>query len=355
MSYLGWGWGLLTLTLLCAASIYTSYLLSELHEDPSGRRHNTYREIGEAVWGRRAGWWAVAPVQYTLMVGLCVTYSVTAGQSMKGVASAECDGADCAAGLAPWILAFGAGQLALSMVPDFHSLWWVSLLGALMSVGYCGIAAAASAAAAAAGPAPDFSRAGQAPADRAFGVLSALGSVAFTFGGQAVLPEIQATLARPPATPRAMMRGIWAAYAVVVVAYYSVAIAGYAAFGAAVQSDVLLSIKHPAGLVTAANLMVVVHVAAGYQIFAMPLFDRGEAFVRRRMRGPPPRPALLRAALRSAFVAATTATACALPFFGELMVRQPGAAAGGGSRGRQPGAAAGGGSQGRSVFALPLL
>lgn len=75
-SYLGWGAGLTTLTLLCAASIYTSYLLAELHEYED-RRLNSYREIGEAVWGRRWGWWAVAPVQRVLMVGLCITYSVT--------------------------------------------------------------------------------------------------------------------------------------------------------------------------------------------------------------------------------------------------------------------------------------
>jgi hypothetical protein len=57
------------------------------------------------------------------MVGLCITYSVTAGQSLKGVASDECDGADCQQGTAGWIVAFGAAQLLLSQVPDFHSLW----------------------------------------------------------------------------------------------------------------------------------------------------------------------------------------------------------------------------------------
>lgn len=154
-----------------------------------------------AAAGAQRGKLAVATVQYTLMAGLCITYSVTAGQSLKGVASEECDGKDCqevgagecgehvagareagpdgvtpgwrAAGLllllrrpagsqalrkpplaapglgcAPrcsganhpalprragclravqgmgvWIVAFGAVQLLLSQVPDFHSLW----------------------------------------------------------------------------------------------------------------------------------------------------------------------------------------------------------------------------------------
>lgn len=47
--------------------------------------------------GPRKGRLLVACVQYTLMVGLCITYSVTAGQSLKGVASDECSGKDCQA------------------------------------------------------------------------------------------------------------------------------------------------------------------------------------------------------------------------------------------------------------------
>ena len=45
--------------------------------------------------GPRRGKLLIATVQYTLCVGLCITYSVTAGQSLKGVASQECSGVDC--------------------------------------------------------------------------------------------------------------------------------------------------------------------------------------------------------------------------------------------------------------------
>lgn len=54
--------GLLLLSLLCAASIYTSYLLAALHETPTGERLNTYREMGEALlgaWRRVAQSWPV--------------------------------------------------------------------------------------------------------------------------------------------------------------------------------------------------------------------------------------------------------------------------------------------------------
>lgn len=228
------------------------------------------------------------------MIGLCITYSVTAGQSIKGVVDDKCYGADCEDGLAPWIILFGVTQLFLSQVPDFHSLWWISLLGAAMSVGYCTIAAAASTAVAVESTTPPpTTRPEESTADYIFGVLNALGGIAFTFGGQAVLPEIQATLARPPKTHTSMMKGIAVAYVVVILAYFSVAIAGYAAFGATVRPDVLLSISHPVPLIDAANLMVVFHVAAGYQIFAMPLFEIMEESVRQRFK-PPPRPLVLR-------------------------------------------------------------
>lgn len=318
-SFLGWAAGLLLLTLLCGFSIYTSYLLAALHEAPGGERLNTYREMGAAILGAQRGKLAVATVQYTLMAGLCITYSVTAGQSLKGVASEECDGKDCQEGMGVWIVAFGAVQLLLSQVPDFHSLWWISLLGAVMSCGYCSIAIAMSGAHAAAhGPSTDLRHEGLSTADRVFGVFNALGGVAFTFGGQAVLPEIQATLARPPPTVQTMMRGLTLSYVVVILAYYGVAVTGYAAFGAGVGADVLLNLKEPAGLMAAANLMVVLHVAAAWQVFAMPIFDAVETAIRRAMRSPP-RPLAMRLCVRSAYVAAVTLVACLLPFFGELM------------------------------------
>lgn len=46
----------------------------------------------------------------------------------------------------------------------------------------------------------------------------------------------------------------------------AVAISGYAAFGTAVSSDVLLNISGAPAVTKAANLMVVLHVAAGYQV-----------------------------------------------------------------------------------------
>ena len=76
----------------------------------------------------------------------------------------------------------------------------------------------------------------------------------------------QATLAAPPPVLQSMMAGVYAAYLVTVAAYFGVAITGYAAFGNAVNADVLLSVHRPVWLIRLANLFVVVHLAASYQV-----------------------------------------------------------------------------------------
>lgn len=146
-SYLTWAGGLVFLSLAFVASLYTSWLLAALHEEPDGRRHNRYVDLGVAVlgalhlpsqaacstrwqlawppavsvlvcrllfpgshvtcaapaaghvpaavtflrcmvlWlmaaGPRLGAWVTAPFQWSVMVGLGITYTVTAGQSFQ--------------------------------------------------------------------------------------------------------------------------------------------------------------------------------------------------------------------------------------------------------------------------------
>ena len=42
--------------------------------------------------------------------------------------------------------------------------------------------------------------------------------------------------------------------------------AGYAAFGNSVSPDILLSVRKPAWLISLANFMVVIHLAASFQV-----------------------------------------------------------------------------------------
>ena len=50
-----------------------------------------YEELGKAVLGERVGFWAVATTQFILLVGLMVTYMVTAGQSLQAASNPNCN------------------------------------------------------------------------------------------------------------------------------------------------------------------------------------------------------------------------------------------------------------------------
>ena len=41
------------------------------------------RDLGRAVFGDRWGVWAIAPFQWSVLIGLAITYTATAGQSLQ--------------------------------------------------------------------------------------------------------------------------------------------------------------------------------------------------------------------------------------------------------------------------------
>lgn len=114
-SYLTWTGGVIALAVTTATSLYTGYLLAALHENKDGRRHNRYRcannlfrrtpsrcwsfilhahffsptgtflcrDLGRAIFGGKWGNWAIAPFQWSVLVGLAITYTATAGQSLQ--------------------------------------------------------------------------------------------------------------------------------------------------------------------------------------------------------------------------------------------------------------------------------
>ncbi len=114
---------------------------------------------------------------------------------------------------------------------------------------------------------PDTSRAGL-----VFGILNALGQIAFAYAGHNVVLEIQATLPSTPEKPSKgpMWRGCLVAYVVVAACYFPVAMVGYWAMGNGVGDNVLLSLGKPVWLIAAARLMVVVHVIGSYQVIQTP-------------------------------------------------------------------------------------
>ncbi|KAF8666973.1 hypothetical protein HU200_053140 [Digitaria exilis] len=327
MSQLGWGLGAVAIVMSFVITLYTLWQLVEMHEMVPGKRFDRYHELGQHAFGPRLGLWIILPLQIIVMVGTDIVYMVTGGQSLRKFHDLICHGrttGSCAdIRLTFWIMIFASPHFVLSQLPNFNSISSISGAAAVMSLTYSMIAFVTSAvkgsSTTTSAAAVDYALRATTPAGRSFGMLSALGTVSFAYAAHNVVLEIQATIPSSPETPskKPMWRGVVVAYAIVALCYFSVAFAGYYAFGSSVEPNVLISLEKPTWLIAAANLMVVVHVVGGYQVFAMPMFDMVETVLVKNLKYKPG--FWLRLVSRSAYVAATMFVGLTFPFFDGLL------------------------------------
>ncbi|MQM12324.1 hypothetical protein Taro_045241, partial [Colocasia esculenta] len=312
MSQLGWFPGIFLLVFSWLITLYTLWQLVQLHEEVPGKRFDRYHQLGQHALGNTLGYWIVAPQQAMVQASSDIVYMVTGGKSLhKSLELAMPHGMSLTK--SHCILIFAAIQLVLSQLPNFNSLSCISFLAAFMSFWcvpklypggrhhYSFISFAASIIKGGHNH-PSYGPRSPSESDQAFGVLNALGTIAFAYAGHSVVLEIQATIPSTPEKPstKPMWHGVVGAYIIVILCYLSVAIAGYWAFGNLVQDDVLISLDKPDWLIAIANSMVFFHVVGSYQVFAMPIFDLIESSLVRRLNLAPGR--ILRIWSRSAYV-----------------------------------------------------
>eukprot|EP00882_Tetradesmus_deserticola_P000139 GHRQ01000155.1.p1 GENE.GHRQ01000155.1~~GHRQ01000155.1.p1 ORF type:complete len:391 (+),score=123.08 GHRQ01000155.1:506-1678(+) len=312
-------------------SWYTYLLLVWMHEVPdlsnkagNGiRRLDRYDQLATYVLGRRRGRAVLLPFQLIVLLGVAITYTVVGGDSLRAFALFV--NPNLAMGQWSFYLIFGAVQLLLSLLPSFNELSIVSLLGAIMSVAYCIIAVAMSARVhpdkATMNYAPELVE--RTPIERTMGIFNAITTVLFAYGGHNVALEIQATLpinAQHQSSVPRMEKGVHITFVVTAAAYFLVAILGFYAFGTSVADNVLLTFAHgPTSWVVAmADMFVVVHVAAGYQVYINPVFTMCEASLRKRTQTGTVHP-VAQTLLRMALVVGVTVVGLLIPFFGSLM------------------------------------
>lgn len=326
ISWLGWPAGVALLLLFFGVTLVCSFMLADVFE-VDGRRHNEYGGAVRSIIGARSAL-VVASLQYINLVLAAVGYTVAAGQSASAIVRHNVDACradgDSPGGYCPdqvwlWILLFGAVQLPLSQLPNLESMWVVSVLGAVMSVGYSTLALGMGAAAATAGNATLSGRSAPAAA-KALGAFNSLGAIAFAYSFSALLLEIQDTLPSKPPPARAMRRAVSAALALTLVFYIGVGVSGYAALGDVVPPDVLAGLEGPRWVVTGANAMVLLHMVAAFQVFSQPVFLAAESALTSRVRVlrglSLPR---LRLLTRPAYVAACVALAASAPSFTDVI------------------------------------
>ncbi|KNC79613.1 hypothetical protein SARC_08001 [Sphaeroforma arctica JP610] len=209
-----------------------------------GRRLKTFLEVGAYAWGNKIVNYILTPLQLFNCVGTGIAYLIVAGQNIQ------------------------------------KSFQGMSLVGAIMSMVYALIAIVLCFVLYGSpdiSPEPTYEI--STGVDAMWNMFLGISTVAFLFGMQAIQPDIQNTLRREnPTSEIGYMRGLAGAYSVTIPLYVLIGVAGYLTFGAAVSSDILVSISDVAtgsvvkAFITIAQVTVVVHVIVAYQVWSMPVY-----------------------------------------------------------------------------------
>ncbi|EMS46246.1 hypothetical protein TRIUR3_28783 [Triticum urartu] len=217
VAQLGWVVGPLVLLGFSCVTYYTSTLLANCYRYPdpvSGAVNREYIDAVRCYLGRK-NVLLCGCAQYVNLWGTLVGYTITASTSMVAVKRVNCfhrsgfSTTGCNSSGSTYMVLFGLMQLLLSQLPSLHNIAWLSVVAVATSFGYSFISLGLCAAKWASHGDVRGTLAGasvDAPRDKAFNVLLALGNIAFSYTFADVLIEIQDTLKSPPAENKTMKR-----------------------------------------------------------------------------------------------------------------------------------------------------
>lgn len=326
-TFLGWTWGIISLLAAYIWQLYTLWLLIRLHESVPGKRYNRYVELAKAAFGEKLGaWLSIFPTLY-LSAGTATALIIVGGGSMKLFFQIVC-GTICQSNpltTIEWYLVFACLALVLSQLPNLNSIAWLSLIGAITAVTYTTLIWGLSVSK----PRPmgisyDPLKLKSDVATH-FAILNALGAITFAFRGHNLVLEIQATmpssLKHPAHVP--MWRGAKAAYVLIALCLFPLAIGGYWAYGNMIPQGGILNALYgfhnqdiARGLLGLTFLLVVINCLSSFQIYSMPMFDLAEAGYISSTNKPCPQ--WLRSGFRIVYVFFAFFVGIALPFLTSL-------------------------------------
>ncbi|XP_019168742.1 PREDICTED: amino acid permease 6-like isoform X2 [Ipomoea nil] len=329
-------------------TLYTAFLLADCYRSPDGKRNYSYMDAVRAyLGGVQVKFCGVA--QYATLVGASIGYIITAAMSLQAIVRTNCyhkhgRGTEgCIPSKRSSILIFGAVEVLLSQIPNFHRLWFLSIVAALMSFGYSSIGIALSAVKIAGGVDVETSVTGvpvgvnHSTKDKMFSTFSALGNIALAFGFSLILIDIQDTLKSSPRERRAMKQASSIGILSATFFYLLCGILGYLAFGNAAPGNLLTDdhgFYEPFWLVDLANVCIIVHLVGAYQVVVQPVFAFVECWSRARWGGVwfitgehtirfpflgNFSVSLFRLVWRTGFVVFTTVVAMIFPFFNAIL------------------------------------
>ncbi|XP_048565202.1 GABA transporter 1-like [Triticum urartu] len=320
---LGWSAGMVCLVVGAAVTFYSYNLLSRVleHHAQQGRRQLRFRDMAADILG--PGWarYYIGPIQFMVCFGAVVASTLLAGQSMKTIYLIANPGGTVK--LYVFVAIFGVFLVVLAQLPSFHSLRHVNLVSLLLCLSYslCAVAGCVYLGTSDRAPPKDYSIVGDTHA-RVYGVFNALAVIATTYGN-GIIPEIQATVAAP--VTGKMFKGLCLCYAVVVTTFFSVATAGYWAFGNAAQGLLLNNFMVdgrpviPVWLLLMAELFTLVQLSATATVYLQPTNEVLEGLLSDPKAGQyAARNVVSRLVSRTLAVAFGTTIAAMIPFFGDM-------------------------------------
>ncbi|KAF8715043.1 hypothetical protein HU200_005695 [Digitaria exilis] len=288
-----------------------------------------------SCWRRASGkkhTWACGLLQFVSLYGCGVAYTITTATSIRAILKANCyhdhgHDAPCNYGGSYYMLVFGAAQLLLSFIPDFHDMAWLSVVAAVMSFSYAFIGLGLGVATTICKPIPlllsltntpifpfvsvdhlyrkksygpmnvDIRQASsptcfcssangiikgsitgvqmRTPVQKIWRVSQAIGDIAFAYPYSLILLEIQDTLKSPPAENKTMKRASMISILVTTFFYLCCGCFGYAAFGSDAPGNLLtgFGFYEPYWLIDFANACIILHLLGGYQVYSQPIFQ----------------------------------------------------------------------------------
>ncbi|KAH6835797.1 amino acid permease 8 [Perilla frutescens var. hirtella] len=324
MAQLGWIAGGTTLLIFSFITLYTSNLLADSYRSPITRsRNQTYKQVVKNNLGQ-VMYTVCATLQYAILGGLLVGYTITAAISMvRGHEAA------CSVSHNQYMIGMGILELFLSQIPNFHKLSFLSVVAAAMSFAYSSIGAGLA-----------FAKLvsveignGLSVAEKIWRVFRAFGDIAFAYSYSVILIEVQDTLKATPPENVVMKKANAVAVWTTTAFYMMCGCFGYAAFGNNAPGNLLTGFYEPFWLVDLANACVVLHLFGAYQVCAQPIFNVVELWSKKKF----PKSKFVTAEYsigigkckfdlnfwrliwRSLFVALATVLALMLPFFNDVL------------------------------------
>eukprot|EP00253_Pinus_taeda_P001258 PITA_01258 len=342
VAQLGWIAGPVVMIIFALITLYSTFLLVPRSSFWASQKH-----FLQACRTSERKAWLCALVQYLLLYGICVAYTITTSVSVRAENLISCElhcraisrsncyhknGHDspCHFPDLTSMVIYGVMQVILCQIPNFHKLWGLSIVAAIMSFTYATLGIGLGLAKGTLGGISTTISLTR--AQKVWKILPALGDIAFAFPFSPLVLEIQS----PPAENRTMKKATMISIVITASFYMLCGLLGYAAFGENAPGNLLtgFGFYEPYWLIDFANACIVVHLVGAYQVTSQPIFNFIEGWISQKwadsvlisktigIRVPFLgfyHVNILRLVWRTAFVVSTTGIAILFPLFNDVV------------------------------------